>query len=401
MLRALVAATDNQSWSELEPDALGRIAPGSESARWAASGAMELTGDPDGAPAMPAAPVASRLLGAGAVLGAITARVGVEVSVDAPALLAQRATLRDLCRQGAISAGEGCRLLPTADGWIALSLNRPADWDLMPALVGVEVDGWQDVAGKVAAMHTEPLVADATDLGLAVGAVPPVDGPTEEQWQSRRSARTGPWVVRRSDTGRGGQSPKRVLDLTALWAGPLCAALLRRSGADVVTVESTARPDGARRGDPELHRVLHDGNSFVALDFGDAAGRDELRRLVDEADVVVSAARMRALQQLGLDPFDVVDRRPGLTWVGISAYGLTGPWSNRIGYGDDAAVAGGLLIRDPRPMFCADAIADPITGLYAAIAALVVSASGGGVVDAALRDAAAHVARPTPSRSEP
>jgi crotonobetainyl-CoA:carnitine CoA-transferase CaiB-like acyl-CoA transferase len=181
----------------------------------------------------------------------------------------------------------------------------------------------------------------------------------------------------------------------------VCAALLRRSGADVVTVESTARPDGARRGDPELHRVLHDGNAFVALDFSDAAGRDELRRLVDEADIVISSARMRALQQLDLDPFDVVDQRPGLTWVGISAYGLTEPWSNRIGYGDDAAVAGGLLIREPRPMFCADAIADPITGLYAAIAALVVSASGGGVVDAALRDAAAHVARPTPSRSEP
>jgi len=396
LLRALVTFTGDPSWSGLEQDTFARLPPGTEAQRWAASGGLDLTGDPDGQPTAPSAPVASRLAAAGAALAACTARLGSEVTVDAPALLAQRATLRGLCRQGAISVGGGCRLLPTADGWVAVSLNRQADWELLSAALGRDLDGWQEVAVTVGAASTESLITSATELGLAMGAVPPAGGATDEQWRSRRTTSTGPWVVTRGAGAQRKSPPRRVLDLTALWAGPLCGSLLRQAGADVITVESTARTDGARSGDPELHKVLHDGNTFASLDFSNSVERDELRRLVDECDVVISSARMRALQQLGLDPFEVVDRRPGLTWVGISAYGLTGPWSNRIGYGDDTAVAGGLLIREPTPTFCADAIADPVTGLYAAIAALAVSASGGGVVDAALRDAAAHVARPEP-----
>jgi crotonobetainyl-CoA:carnitine CoA-transferase CaiB-like acyl-CoA transferase len=249
----------------------------------------------------------------------------------------------------------------------------------------------------VSATSAADLAARAGELGLAVGVLPDGDEPSDPQWHARRN-QNGPCVIHRSTSSGNSRPLRRVVDLSALWAGPLCTSLLRRAGAQVVTVESTSRPDGARRGDPELHRLLHDGNAFVTLDFVDPAGRAELLRLVGEADIVVSSARMRALQQLALDPFELVERRPGLAWVGISAYGLTGPWRNRIGYGDDTAVAGGLVTREPTPAFWSDAAADPITGLYAAIAALEVSASGGGVVDAALRDAAAHVARPTRSR---
>jgi crotonobetainyl-CoA:carnitine CoA-transferase CaiB-like acyl-CoA transferase len=266
-----------------------------------------------------------------------------------------------------------------------MSLNRASDWDLLPALFrsGVLRWDWDAVTTAVATSRGSELESAAAELGLAVAVLPPTTPRVEQPW--RITMTSGP---HRPRPGLG-----RVIDLSVLWAGPLCTSLLRCAGATVTTVESSARPDGARRGDPALHQALHDGNAFVTVDFDDPDGVAELQRLVDGADVVVSSARMRALRQLGLDPFAAVERHPGLTWVGISAYGLTGPGANRIGYGDDAAVAGGLVLRGSTPAFFADAAADPITGLYAAIAALAVSAAGGGVVDVSLRDVAAHVAR--------
>lgn len=329
-----------------------------------------------------------RLAGASAVLAVVSGRVGDPVDVDAVDVVNQRAELRGFARPGAVSAGGACRLLPTQRGWVAISLNRAPDWELLPALFRTEQTqwDWESVASAAAQRDATDLEEAAAELGLAVAALP-VQPPAVAQ----------PWRITMTSSQRQGDATRRrIVDLSALWAGPLCTSLLRRTGADVLTIESTTRPDAARLGDPELHRLLHDGNAFVTLDFTDAAGRAELHRLVDEADVVVSAARMRALQQLGLDPFTMTERRPGLTWVGISAYGLTGAGSNRIGYGDDTAVAAGLVDRAPTPSFVGDAVADPVTGIYAAIAALAVSASGGGVVDVALRDAAAHVARVTP-----
>jgi crotonobetainyl-CoA:carnitine CoA-transferase CaiB-like acyl-CoA transferase len=183
-----------------------------------------------------------------------------------------------------------------------------------------------------------------------------------------------------------------VLDLSSLWAGPLCAHLLSGFGADVITLDSVARPDGARLGDAQLFELLHRGTTARPVDLRTSEGRAELRSLIDAADIVITSARPRALQQLGLWPADEVTRRPGLTWVAITGYGLTGPWCNRVAYGDDAAAAGGLVVSGEQPVFCADAAADPATGLYSAIAAIACATSGGGVVDVALRDVAAHLA---------
>jgi hypothetical protein len=310
-------------------------------------------------------------------------RFGSPVVVDVQELLNQRGREP----QGTVSAGGSCRLLRAMDGWVALTLSRPDDWDVLSALFRTEAMDWDwdGVAAAVTATVGSELESAAIELGVAIALLPDEPPPVE-----------GPWHLTAATAGhREPKEPRKVVDLSTLWAGPLCGSLLRRAGADVATVESTRRPDGAREGDPELHRLLHEGNTFVTLDFSDPRALDELRRLVGAADIVISSARIRALRQLGIDPFTTVAQRPGLTWVGISAYGLTGPANNRIGYGDDTAVAGGLVIRDPTPAFIGDAIADPITGLYAAIAALEVSASGGGVVDVALRDVAAHVARPT------
>jgi crotonobetainyl-CoA:carnitine CoA-transferase CaiB-like acyl-CoA transferase len=197
-----------------------------------------------------------------------------------------------------------------------------------------------------------------------------------------------------------------VVDLSAMWAGPLCAHLLGRMGMRVVKVESVHRPDGARLGEPAFYDWLHAGHASVALDFTTSSGRAMLRHLVERADVVIEASRPRALAQLGLDAEAIVAARPGVTWVGITGYGRTytadhaGP--DPVAFGDDAAVAGGLVAWErgqsgaAYPVFCGDAIADPLTGLYAALAvAASVLAGGGHLLDIAMRDVAAFVARGT------
>ena len=157
-----------------------------------------------------------------------------------------------------------------------------------------------------------------------------------------------------------------VVDLSSLWAGPLCGDLLAASRRRVVKVESISRPDGARRGPASFFDLLNGAKRSVALDFHDPSQRAHLGRLVHSADVVIEASRPRALEQLGIVAADLVASGPRL-WVSITAYGRQGASGPRVGFGDDAAAAGGLVAwSDESPVFCGDAIADPLTGLTAA-----------------------------------
>ena len=116
----------------------------------------------------------------------------------------------------------------------------------------------------------------------------------------------------------------------------------------------------------------------VALDFRDHDGVRILHDLLRRADVVIEASRPRALAQLGLDGPDLVRAGGPQVWVSITGYGRAGEAANRVAFGDDAAAAGGLVVwRDGVPLFCADAIADPLTGLTAADACLRALAEGG------------------------
>ena len=365
----------------LDATAVG-VRPRDDAARWAVSGAMHLTGAADGPPSVPAAPIASRLAGASAVLAHLSG-----VAVDGPALLGERAARRGLTRRGPVSAGGASRLLRTADGWAAVTLSRPDDWELVPAWLLGAAATWEAVATAAAGTGGAALAARGQELGLAVAVVP-----------AAAATSTLPWALHAA-SGPPSDGPRRVVDLSALWAGPLCAQLLAATGAEVVTVDSVSRPDGARVGDPGLFSLLHEQTRSQSLDLRTTEGLAQLRSLIDDADVVITSARPRALHQLGLDPLAEVTARPGLTWIAVTGYGLTGPWRDRVAYGDDAAAAGGLVVGDP-PVFCADAAADPATGLYAAIAATALTRSGGGVVDVALSAIAQHLARP-PHRPSP
>ena len=193
----------------------------------------------------------------------------------------------------------------------------------------------------------------------------------------------------------GGLAGALVVDLSSMWAGPLCARLLGLAGARVIKVESADRPDGARAGNQEFYDWLHAGHESLVLPFRPGSGRSRLAGLLSDADVVIEASRPRALEQLGLAP-GTIPHKAGQVWLSITGYGREVP--GKVAFGDDAAVAGGLVgwARDGEPVFCADAIADPLSGACGALAIARSRAGGGGeLIDLPMRMVAAAFAAAT------
>lgn len=355
--------------------------PERSSARaWAHSGALWLTGDSDDKPVLPTAPVASFADVAAAAVDSLVADTPASrpFPLDGARLLGERAALAGLGRRGRIAAGGTCRLVRCRDGWVGVNLARGAeDLRLLPTWLeaGEPLDDpWHWLEETLAHRSVLPIVERARLLGMAVAAAAPGQ-PKPPPW------RTEHVVGDRLEAAA--TSLMRVADLTSLWAGPLCGDLLVRAGGRVSKIESRARPDGTRAGAPSLDRLLNGGKRRRACDFRSEPGRRQLRRWLDEADVVLEASRPRGLQQLGIDAASWVAGRPGRIWCSITAYGRSDPHAQWIGLGDDVAVSAGLaqcVPTDRAPLFVADAPADPITGLLATVAVLAARRSGGGVL---------------------
>ncbi|WP_409428359.1 CoA transferase [Mycobacterium sp. SMC-11] len=336
---------------------------------WGASGLAWLTGQPDGRPDFSRAAVLQR---ATHVLGSFTAATGVQA--DAAELLAGRAGLLGWTRGGRISAGGASRLLAGADGWWALTLSRADDLDAVPALIEAECcDPWAGVVGWSSTRPVAEVVGRARLLDLPAAAL----GETAPGAPAvRRVGPAGPACVLRGAL---------VVDLTSLWAGPLCGQLLARAGATVIKVESSSRPDGTRAGSSTFFDWMNGGKLSCALDFDRDARA--LAELLAAADVVLEGSRPAALARRGLGPLDVAGR-PGRVWLQITAHGAERGY---VGFGDDAAVAGALV--GDGPVFCGDAIADPLTGIEAAAAVADSLARGGGeLITVALATVAANYA---------
>ncbi len=360
---------------------------------WAHSGLMTLTGHVDGPPLLCPVPLGSAADGALAALAAIAPQ-GAFDDLRGSALLTERAALNAHQRRGNISPGGACRILKAADGAVALNLARDDDWALLPALF--EVDAVAD-GHALAALLAKITMHDAVERGRLLGlpicpVVPPPSRPT-------------PWFREVPSPSGGGLGRGRscavaagplVVDLSSLWAGPLCSHLLQRCGAKVIKVESTGRPDGARRGSTAFYDLLNAGKRSVALDLASSRGRAQLRDLLLRADIVVEASRPRALRQMGIDAEALLRERADLTWISLTGYGRDEPQANWLAYGDDAGVAAGLswLMQKVagEAIFVGDAIADPVTGIHAALAAWASWHAGGSrVIALALVDVLRHV----------
>ena len=359
---------------------------------WADCGLMALTGRADGPARMCPAPLASCADGALAALAAL-ARPGAFADLHGARLLAERAAIAGHSRNGAIAPGGTCRLLPAADGTLALNLARPDDWDLLPAWLEADgVDSWEAVARAVRARRLGELVERGREIGLALAAEGLPDL-TTTSWFSTVGAAHGRDAV--APMGRSCDEAPLVVDLSALWAGPLCGQLLHRAGARVAKVESPRRPDGARQGPRAFFDLLNAGKHSVALDFRDPQDLARLRGLVEAADIVIESSRPRALRQLGLDAEALVRAKPALVWISITGHGRAAGREQWIAYGDDAAVAAGLSAvqraASGEAAFVGDAVADPLTGLHAALLAWASwRARRGGLFSVSLAQVVAH-----------
>jgi crotonobetainyl-CoA:carnitine CoA-transferase CaiB-like acyl-CoA transferase len=135
----------------------------------------------------------------------------------------------------------------------------------------------------------------------------------------------------------------RVIDLTAFWAGPYATSILSDLGADVIKIESIQRPDGmrfagaARERTPlwEWAHVFHGANPGkrdVTLKLDSEEGLDLVKELIKEADVVIENFSARVMPQFGLDPETIKKLNPRAIMMRMPAFGLEGPWRDRLGF---------------------------------------------------------------------
>lgn len=280
-----------------------------------------------------------------------------------------------------------------ADGWICVSLARPSDVESVPAWIGIDTADMESavIAAAVAGRTTAELVDQGALLGMPVAAL--------GEWTGPAVTRRRPELVLKRTGKRAISEPVRVLDLSSLWAGPLAGQRLAADGAHVVKAESRQRPDALRDGRPDLYDELNGTKDHLKFDFH-APG--ELEALVADADVVIESSRPRALEQRGVVALDWLVRNDGpRVWASITGYGRA---SDRVAFGDDAAVAGGLVVYDAagHPMFKGDAAADPLTGIaaYDAIVGALDHAETPCLLDISMAGVAAARASGTPHPQE-
>jgi crotonobetainyl-CoA:carnitine CoA-transferase CaiB-like acyl-CoA transferase len=209
----------------------------------------------------------------------------------------------------------------------------------------------------------------------------------------------------------------RVIDCTAWWAGPAAAAVLSALGADVIKVESVARPDNMRFASArpptddqwwEWGALFHGANvnkRGITLDLTQPAGVETFERLAATADVLVENYTPRVMEQFGLGWDHMHEVNPDLIMVRMPAFGLGGPWRDRTGFAQTMECLTGMAwltgFPDGPPVLVRGAC-DPLAGMHAVIATLLAlierDQSGGGrlvetvMVEAALNAAAEQVA---------
>ncbi len=208
----------------------------------------------------------------------------------------------------------------------------------------------------------------------------------------------------------------RVIDLARVLAGPTCAQNLADLGADVVKIERPGIGDDTRPWGPPWLPDAHgeptrDSTYFssanrnkrsIAIDLANDAGAALVRRLAQQADVLIENYKVGDLARRGLDYDTLSALNPRLVYCSITGFGQTGPLRERPGYDYIFQGVGGLMSVTGHPdgepgggpMKIGASIVDLSTGLYAGIAILAAlrerDASGlGQYIDMALFDTVA------------
>jgi crotonobetainyl-CoA:carnitine CoA-transferase CaiB-like acyl-CoA transferase len=204
----------------------------------------------------------------------------------------------------------------------------------------------------------------------------------------------------------------RILDCTAWWAGPAAAHVLGCLGADVIKVESIARPDLMRYSSTKpatddrwwewgpLFHAANVGKRGVTIDLRVPAGIELFERLVATADVLVENYTPRVMEQFGLGWDRISAVNPEIVMVRMPAFGLDGPWRDRTGFAQTMESVTGMSwltgFADGPPVLVRGAC-DPLAGVHAVFATLLALAEhdakgGGRLVEAVMVEAALNAA---------
>lgn len=268
------------------------------------------------------------------------------------------------------------RFWRTSDGWLRLHANYA--WHRQRALDVLGLPGGTErpeaVADAVAGWRGEELedaLAAVGGVGYAVR--------TARQWEQHEQSRAmasapvvslvpGRGPGRRLGTGRAAAGA-RVLDLTRVIAGPVATKTLAAWGADVLRLDSPQLPEI-----PSQALDTLPGKRSAELDLARPGGRRRLEELLGVADVVVQGYRPGALARYGLDAGDLAQRHPHLSVVSLSAWGATGPWSQRRGFDSMVQCPTGIADLEgdgERPGALPAQVLDHATGYLAAASALL------------------------------
>jgi crotonobetainyl-CoA:carnitine CoA-transferase CaiB-like acyl-CoA transferase len=204
----------------------------------------------------------------------------------------------------------------------------------------------------------------------------------------------------------------RIVDLTAFWAGPMATQVLAALGAEVIKVEGVRRPDGMRFAGgrpPSWDRWWEWGPVFqcsntnkrgITLELSTPRGREVALDLIARSDVVIENFSPRVMANFDLG-WDVVhDAAPQVTMVRMPAFGLDGPWRDRVGFAQTMEQASGMAWMTGStdgPPVIPRGLCDPLAGLHASfavIAALEIrDRTGTGIhVESTMVEAALNVA---------
>lgn len=221
----------------------------------------------------------------------------------------------------------------SADGWIRLHTNAAHHRQAMESVLGQhhhrdalaqEVSRWRASeleqaivdAGGCAAEMRSAAAWQQHPQGQAVSLEPLID------WQITPSGPKPAWLLPQARPLLG----VNVLDLTRIIAGPVATRFLASLGAHVLRID----PPGWQ--EPGLDEEISCGKRRAVLDLTHTDDREQLIRLLRQADVLVHGYRADALDRLGLDAETRQKIAPGLVDVSLNAWGWQGPWRNRRGF---------------------------------------------------------------------
>ena len=169
-------------------------------------------------------------------------------------------------------------------------------------------------------------------------------------WTARRLQ---PYPAVMSKSGRPPLDGIRVIDFSRVIAGPMCTQMLSDMGAEVIKIENPDGGDDTRKGagpraggangESHFFMAFNRGKKSVALDFTKPEGQAIVHKLLADADVLVENFRPGVLKKYGFDYASVAAKYPKLIYLSISAYGQTGPLSDRPGYDPVLQAESGMM----------------------------------------------------------